>query len=87
MDWTASKLQSRNRTSSPPDEDGRAWWVGKSIELLDAHWAELAGAGAERKEKLASQPLAQRQYSIPIRASYVIECQFCPDYPPKGGSV
>ena len=50
------------------------WWVGESIELLDA-LAELAGAGAERKEKLASQPLEQRQYSIPIRASYIIECQ------------
>jgi len=25
------------------------WWVGESIELLDAQ-AELAGAGAERKD-------------------------------------
>jgi len=25
------------------------WWVGESVELLDAQ-AELAGAGAERKD-------------------------------------
>jgi len=27
----------------------RAWWVGESVELLDVQ-AELAGAGAERKD-------------------------------------